>query len=348
MNLDDLMRDAVRHFKPPRYPDAFEGMLRLDANTNLMGANPVVERVLANVAAFDVAQYPTPFSEPLRAALSKTHGMPAAQFIVGNGSDEIFDFVTKTFINRGDTIAVAAPSFVMHAFYGRVNLGLVVEVPLHQGFQPDVDELLSTRAKLTILATPNNPTGNAFQPARLERLLRETEGLVLIDEAYAEYADGNWLARLAEFPNLIVTRTFSKAYGLAGLRVGYAAASAGIVERLHRVKPPFTVNTISERIAIEALEDPRFMRGSVAAAKAERKALIQGLMERKIIAYPSEANFVLARTGAPPGLVAQRLSARNILVRDMSDVPGLEGCIRITVGTIEQHDRLFDSLDGAP
>lgn len=348
MNLDGMMRDAVRNLASPRYPPDAGGRLRLDANTNLMGANPAVERVLANPAAFDAAQYPSPFSDALRAALARAHGLSPEHFIVGNGSDEIFDFVTKTFVNPGDTIAVAAPSFVMYAFYARVNLGLVAEVPLHQGFQPDVDELLATQAKLTILATPNNPTGNAFQGARLERLLRRTEGLVLIDEAYADYGEANWLARLGEFPNLIVTRTFSKAYGLAGLRVGYAAAAPEIVERLHRVKPPFTVNLVSERIAIAALEEPAFMLGSVAATRTERRALIQGLMERRIIAYPSDANFVLARTDAPPGLMAQRLSARGILVRDMSEFPGLEGCIRVTVGTHEQHDRLFAALDGTP
>lgn len=344
MRPEALLRDAVRGLKTPRYPDAPRRLLRLDANTNLLGVNPAVERVLAKCDA-DWNQYPTPFSSELQRALARRHGVSPDQIVVGNGSDELFDLLARAFLNPGDTVAIASPTFVMYAFFGRVNHARVVEVPLRDGFQPDVAGLLAARAKLTFLSTPNNPTGNLYERDRIERLLKGSRGLVIVDEAYAEFGGTSWLPDLKRFPNAVVTRTFSKAYGLAGLRVGWGAASKAVAGLIHRVKPPFTVNLLSERIALAAIERTEFVEQSVLRTTVQRRDLEHRLKARGLATLPSDANFVTVHTGRPPGEWARALARRGILVRDLSDFRGLEGCVRITVGTAAHHSRLFKAID---
>jgi histidinol-phosphate aminotransferase len=308
----------------------------MDANTNLFGTHPAAARVRV-----ELNHYPSAHSDDLRAELARTYGLSPDRIIVGNGSDEILDFLTKAFVRPAATVCVATPSFVMYDFYARVNLAAVRAVPLRPDFQIDPDKILATRAALTFIASPNNPTGNAMDPEAIRTVARRSAGIVVVDEAYAEFCDQNFLPEA--LGNVVVLRTFSKAFGLAGLRVGWAAASADVIERLHRVKPPFTVGAYAEAVAIAALRDRTFVDAVVREVHAERNRLFRELAAFAR-PFPSDANFMLVDTGRPAAEVAAAMRARGILVRDMSDFPGLQTCIRFTIGPRAMNDRLLEAL----
>lgn len=329
----------------PVYPAAVRGCARMDANTNLFGPNPALRRVAASVGRMELHQYPSGNSDALRDALARFWGVTRGQVVVGNGSDELFDLVTKAFLNPGDRIAFPVPSFVMYPFYARVNLGKPVPVPLRRpGFALDVDRLLAAKARLTVLASPNSPTGNAFPPEAIERLVRHARGVVVVDEAYAEFSGQNLIPWVRRFDNLLVTRTFSKAHGLAGLRVGYAVGSPALIDALLRAKPPFNVGGFGEAVALAALRERRFVERTVRAVRAERARVSAALRAMGLGVNPSDANFLLIDAGRPAGAVAAALRRRRILVRSMSDVPGLETSIRVTLGPRPLNDRFLRAL----
>lgn len=347
--LDRILRRALAGYTPPAYPAPLgkggrRAFLHLEGNTNLVGPNPALSRLAKTLAKMEVNQYPSEHADDLRRALAARHRVKPEQILAGNGSDEILDIITKTFLNPGDRVAFPVPSFVMYAFYGRVNLGRPAPVPLGPRFDLDVDGLLRTRAKLILVASPNNPTGNAFPRAELERLVRRAPGLVVLDEAYAEFAGQNWVPALRRHPNLIVIRTFSKAFGLAGLRIGYAIGAPDVMQRLYRAKPPYNVTGPGERIAVEALRNDAFVERSVRTIRRERPALIRGLEELGFEPFPTDANFLAARSPLAPRLLCGLLQARGILIKDLSALPLLEGCVRITIGTRAIHARLLRTL----
>lgn len=331
MNVDDFLRRAIAGTKPPTYPGNDAGFLRMDANTNLIGPNPAARGMELN-------HYPSAVSAELVSALEKKHGAPV---IVGDGSDEVIDFITKAFVNPGDVIAIPTPTFVMYAFYARINLARVLEVPLGPDFALDADALLRTKAKIYFVASPNNPTGNRFDD--LERLVRLAPGIVVIDEAYADFCGQDYASRVNEFDNLIVLRTFSKSYGLAGLRVGYAVGRKELIEKLYCVKPPFDVGTLNEAIALEALGHEGFVRDTIQVVQLERARLAKELEALGFRACRSDANFMLVEVGR--GREAREfLHGRRILTRDLGDFPGLERYLRVTVGRPEHNDRLVGAL----
>lgn len=342
--IDTLVRTAIRGFKPPIYPSDEDGYIRMDANTNLFGANPCIAKVARRLKGLSVNHYPSPYSDQLRSALYKELKLPMEQIIIGNGSDEIFDFITKAFLNPRDTIALPAPSFVMHYFYGRINMGKIKPVPLNKDFTLNDDAIIKAKAKLTIIASPNNPTGNAFGESELAKIIMASDGIVVIDEAYAEYSKQNFIKLIESFPNLIVTRTFSKAYGLAGLRIGYAVAQKPLIEKLYCVKPPFTVNTFSERVAIEAMKDKKFVRKVVSDTLKERMYLKQNIRKLGFKPYPSDSNFIVVDIGRPSKAIYQKIRGEGILIRDLTDFQGLANFVRITVGTRTQNEKLLKAL----
>lgn len=345
MGIDELARAGLSAEAPSRYPSPEEGFLRMDANTNLLGNNPVVEKVAREVSRLELNHYPSAHGDALREAIAVTHKVGLDNVILGNGSDEILDFIAKAFLNPGDPVALAAPSFVMQKFYAAINLGRPVEVPLRRpGFELDVEGMLAVGAKVTMVASPNNPTANRFEPADLEAIVARAKGIVVIDEAYAEFCDQNWLGRAPSTDRLIVVRTFSKAYGLAGMRIGYAVANREIVERLYGVKPPFSVNLMGERMAVEALRDPTYLRESVRIVCEQRELVMRRLREMGLDPGRSDANFLLIDLGRPSAPVRHELRKRGILVRDTGDFPGLENHLRVTVGRPEHNAAFLSAL----
>lgn len=342
------LRTPLRSVRVPGYEMDSPGLLPMHANTNLLGQNPAVVREARAVRGLESNQYPTENSEVLCAALAKAHGLPRSWFLAGNGCDEIFDLLAKTFLDPGDAMAYPVPAFVMYRFYASVNLGRPVEIPLQDDgrrWNLDVEGLLATRARVIVVASPNNPTGNAFPAELLRDLARRAPGIVAVDEAYADFCGQNLIPETRRAPNLVVLRTFSKAHGLAGLRVGYAVAQPAVIDALRRAKPPFNVSSFSERAAARALREPAFWKRSVRVLPAEREKVMAAVRELGCATWESDANFFLVKTPRP---VADALKARGILVRDVSrHHPSLAGCVRVTVGDAKTNGRFLRALEAS-
>jgi histidinol-phosphate aminotransferase len=345
LDVENLLRRSLAGIEPQIYPVTERGLLLLDSNTNLIGRNPAVDRAAKRLGSIDLAQYPTSLSDDLRAAIAKEHNLTAGEILVGNGSDEILDVICKAFCNPGDIVAIPTPTFVMYAFFARIHLATPLEAPLRApSWQLDVDLLLRMRAKVLFLASPNNPTGNAFPKADLERLIAESAGIVVVDEAYADFCGQDFAAQVRRYDNLIVTRTFSKSHGLAGLRVGYGAANRKLMGKLECAKTPLTLSSISEAVAIEALADKTFMKESVRVVQAERVRLSDELRELGFNPHPTDANFLIVDLGVPSEPVRVFLRERGIVTRAMGDFKGLENYLRVTVGRPEHSARLLGEL----
>lgn len=349
LSVDRRLRATIRSMQVPVYPAPVRGVARMDANTNLFGPNPAVGRAARRLDALEVQHYPTGNSDALRDALARFWKVGRAQVVVGNGSDELFDLIAKAFVNPGDRVAFPTPSFVMYPFYAKVNLGIPTPVPLIRStaFSLDVDGILSARAKLTLIASPNSPTGNAFPARAIERVIRGSRGIVVVDEAYAEFSDQNLAPWVRRFDNLLVTRTFSKAYGLAGLRVGYAIGPPALVDAVLRAKPPFNVGAFSEAAAIEALRHRPFVRRCVRVIRSERARVSAALRAMGLGVNPSDANFLLIDVGRPARAVRDALRRRGVLVRDLTDFRGLAACLRVTLGPRAVNDRFLRALGGS-
>jgi len=322
------------------------GLLPMHANTNLLGQNPAVGRVARGWAKLEANQYPTENSEELCGALAGHHGLPRSWFLAGNGCDEVLDILIKAFIDPGEAIAYPVPAFVMYRFYAAVNLGRPAEVPLRldgRRFHLDIEGLLATRAKVIVLASPNNPTGGAYPVEDILEIVRRAPGIVAVDEAYADFCGQDLVPETRRSSNLVVLRTFSKAYGLAGLRVGYAAGQGPLIEAMSRAKPPFNVSGFAEKVAARALSERAFWKRSVKTLPRERARLMRAVEKLGCGTFESDANFFLMR---PPKPVAEGLKARGILVRDVSGHhPLLAGCVRVTVGDARTGARFLRALE---
>ena len=304
----------------------------------------------ANESPYDngVNRYPDPRQQRLREMLAARKGIAADRIFIGSGSDEAIDLAYRIFCRPGIDNAVSiAPTYGMYRVAAAVNDVELREVPLGDDFSLPVERLLAAadeRSKLLWLCSPNNPTGNAFPATEIERLLRRFDGMVVLDEAYVDFADGaGFLPRLDEFPNLIVLQTLSKAWGMAGLRLGLAFASEEIAGLFGRVKYPYNINTLTQRAVAESLR--RDISAEVAAIRAERSRLASALAACSCIGqvYPSEANFLLVKTAAPDPLYRE-LVAAGVIVRNRSRIAGCEGCLRITVGRPEENDRMLETV----
>lgn len=304
----------------------------------------------ANESPYDngVNRYPDPRQQRLREVLAARKGVATDRIFIGSGSDEAIDLAYRIFCRPGIDNAVSiAPTYGMYRVAAAVNDVELREVPLGDDFSLPVERLLAAadeRSKLLWLCSPNNPTGNAFPAQEIESLLRRFDGIVVLDEAYIDFADGGgFLPRLGEFPNLIVLQTLSKAWGMAGLRLGLAFASEQIAGLFGRVKYPYNINTLTQRAVAESLR--RDISAQVAAIRAERSRLAAALAACPCIGqvYPSEGNFLLVKTAAPDPLYRE-LVAAGVIVRNRSRIAGCEGCLRITVGRPEENDRMLETV----
>lgn len=304
----------------------------------------------ANESPYDngVNRYPDPRQQRLRELLAARKGIATDRIFIGSGSDEAIDLAYRIFCRPGIDNAVSiAPTYGMYRVAAAVNDVELREVPLGNDFLLPVERLLAAadeRSKLLWLCSPNNPTGNAFPAQEIESLLRRFDGIVVLDEAYIDFADGGgFLPRLGEFPNLIVLQTLSKAWGMAGLRLGLAFASEEIAGLFGRVKYPYNINTLTQRAVAESLR--RDISAQVAAIRAERSRLAAALAACPCIGqvYPSEGNFLLVKTAAPDPLYRE-LVAAGVIVRNRSRIAGCEGCLRITVGRPEENDRMLETV----
>lgn len=301
----------------------------------------------ANESPYDNGynRYPDPYQRALKQRISEIKDVPAANIFIGNGSDEPIDLAYRVFCapGRGNAVAIA-PSYGMYKVAAGMNGVEVREVQLNRDFSLDVDGLLAAcdgNTKLMFLCSPNNPTGNSFQAANIERLLAEFRGMVVLDEAYIDFSESpGFLPRLAEFDNLIILQTLSKAWGMAGLRLGLAFAREDIIAIFTKVKYPYNINSVTQKIVLDELS--KDIRPFVDEIIRERKMVSAELAKFGIIekVFPSDANFVLVRTADPKGMYDE-LIANGVIVRDRSKLKGCEGCLRITIGTPEENRKML-------
>ena len=345
MKPEKFLKKSIRGMSP--YNGIEPQGLRMDTNANLLGANPVVTKFFGQFDPLDLNDYPTPHSNLLRKRLSQFFGLGPDQFIVGNGADEMLDLIIKCFIDPQDRLVIPDPTFGMYETFGKVNCAEIVKVPLGDDWQLDVDGILRSKATLAILCTPNNPTGNSFRDEDVERILREFSGIVVLDEAYAEYARKSNLALIEGHRNLIILRTFSKAYGLAGLRVGYAASNLAIIRQMYKAKAPYNLNVIGEGIASAALMERKFMTLTVRRIERERERVKRRLEENGFQVYPSVTNFLLARSPIRSRTLCKRLYKRSIVIKDVGSHPRLREHVRITLGGRQQNEKLLRAIGRA-
>lgn len=336
----DIMRETARDFKTYYSPE-LNGEIRLDTNTNVLGSNPAAERYLKETT-WDLNGYPDTYSRELRQELADLYGLEPDNLIAGNGSDEMLDVLFKTFTNWGDDSVVPVPSYSLYDYFVKSNGGRAITVDLTEDYQLDVDSMVRHKAKVAIVPSPNNPTGNCFRQRDLEDLIARFDGVVVVDEAYAEYSGDGMISKVDEFDNLVVTRTFSKAYALAALRVGYMATNKRLAEMMMCVKIPYSLNAISEGAAIAALRDRDFIRRSVDMVREQRPLLDAGLRRLGFETYPSDSNFILARAPIDHGQLVDGLKAKGVLIRDFGAKRRTENCVRTTVGTAELNAILLD------
>ena len=293
-------------------------------------------------------RYPDPRQKALKQRISALKGLPVENIFLGNGSDEAIDLLLRIFCVPGQDNAVAiVPSYGMYSVAAAINDVELRGICLGPDFSLPVEELLAAadaHSKLLFLCSPNNPSGNAFEPARLLELVQRFPGIVVLDEAYADFsAKGSLRDQVLTHPNLVVLQTLSKAYGLAGLRLGLAFANRYVTDLMNRVKYPYNISQAAQEAAARALETP--IRDQVAEIVAQRGRLAEALVSfpcvRKV--WPSDANFLLVQVDEPDRLY-QHLLSDGVIVRNRSRQPLCAGCLRITVGTPCENDKLLQSL----
>lgn len=341
MNIQDLLRPTIKALKPySSARDEFQGnsdaMVFLDANENPFENG--------------VNRYPDPQQRTVKSLLSELKGISKEHILLGNGSDEVLDLIFRAFCEPNqDNIIILPPTYGMYSVLANINAVSIKSIMLNENFQPKVDDILNavnSNSKLLFLCSPNNPTGNSFEAKSIERLLKEFNGVVVVDEAYIDFSNAaSWISKLKEFPNLIVTQTLSKAYGMAGIRLGICYASAEIISVLNRIKPPYNVNELTQQKAITQLEQNDLVQKQVVDILKERNALINKLKEVSYITkiYPSDANFVLVKVDDATKRYNQ-LIEKGIVVRNRTTQPLCENTLRFTVGTPYENEILIKAL----
>lgn len=299
-------------------------------------------------------RYPDPHQRRLKERLSQIRKVSTDNiFIGGNGSDEAIDLVFRIFCEPGiDNALTVTPTYSMYKVAAAINDVTMREVRLRDDFSIDVDAVLAaadSHSKLLFICSPNNPTGNSFSEADIESMIEQFRGIVVLDEAYIDFSlQEGFLSRLEKYPNLIVLQTLSKAWGMAGLRIGMAFARADIVEIMSRVKYPYTVNVLTQKFVLDRLDQlGPMVEVQINEIRVQRKLVEKYLSSIPLIRhiYPSDANFLLVRVDDPRELYSA-LIGKGIIVRDRSSMPGCAGCLRITVGTPSENRKLIETLRG--
>ncbi len=339
--INQLVRFNVRQLLPySSARDEFKAdgkdMVFLDANENPFGSG--------------LNRYPDPQQGNLKSRLAALKKVREQEILLGNGSDEVLDLLFRAFCEpKEDNIITLPPTYGMYKVLANINEIEEREVILKPDFEPNVESILRTadeRSKILFLCSPNNPTGNDFSENIVLQLLEAFKGLVVIDEAYIDFSEReSWLSRLERFPNLVITQTMSKAWGLAGIRLGICYASEGIIDILKKIKPPYNVNELTAQKAAERLLEVDEVRTEINKIKKQRDRLATELSKLSIVEkiFPSDANFLLARMDNA-NLRYQQLLQRNIVVRNRSNQALCENTIRFTIGTEDENEKLILAL----
>ena len=342
-NINNLVRENIKSLQPyssarDEYKDATsKDMIFLDANENPFENG--------------VNRYPDPRQNKVKDLLSDIKTIPKEQILLGNGSDEVLDLIFRAFCEPNkDNIITLPPTYGMYSVLANINAIENRKVLLNTDFEPNVDEILAAadkNSKILFLCSPNNPTGNSFSNGAVEKLINEFNGLVVIDEAYIDFStQQSWLEKLQKFSNLIITQTLSKAYGLAGIRLGVCYASKEIINTLNNIKPPYNVNELTQQRAITRLQRLNEVKNEIAQLISERKRLKKELeccvsyIEK---VYPSDGNFLLLKVDDANKRYKQLIDY-GVVIRNRTTQPLCENCLRISVGVCEENQRLIRAL----
>ncbi len=341
MKIENLIRNNIKAMKPyssarDEFEDFEKEMVFLDANENPFENG--------------VNRYPDPQQKSVKSILSKIKKVSENQILLGNGSDEVLDLLFRAFCEPNqDNIITLPPTYGMYSVLANLNAIENREVVLTENFQPNVNTILEQvdrNTKIIFLCSPNNPTGNSFSDESIVTLLKNFNGFVLIDEAYIDFSDKeSWLQELSDYPNLIISQTLSKAYGMAGIRLGILYASTEIITVLNKIKPPYNINVLTQQKAINKLEEFNSIKNEIYLIKTDKEYLFKQLLEVNFIdkVFESDANFILIKVDDAE-LRYNQLIANNIVIRNRSNQPLCENCLRITIGTREENDQLINTL----
>ncbi|MFA4871057.1 MAG: histidinol-phosphate transaminase [Pedobacter sp.] len=349
MDINKLQRENIKNLRPySTARDEYKGQasIFLDANENSYGSplNP------GTTADKNYNRYPDPLQLDLKDAIGKIKGVPIENTFLGNGSDEAIDLLFRAFCEPGqDNVIILPPTYGMYEVSASINNVEVRKINLLPNFQLDLDgiaEAIDKNTKLIFICSPNNPTGNSIIRTDIETILANFNGLVVIDEAYINYAkQRTFIQELTEYPNLVILQTFSKAWGLAALRLGMAFAARPVIDVLNKVKPPYNINQATQDIALAALQNIELVNDWIKSTVTERENLSNALsalpMVKKV--YPSDANFILIEVEDALNTY-NSLVDEGIIIRDRSKVTLCEGCLRITIGTPEENKTLLETL----
>ena len=341
-DINNLVRENVKQLKPySSARDEFEDfdtadMIFLDANENPFENG--------------VNRYPDPQQMSVKAILAKQKNLKTNQILLGNGSDEVLDLLFRAFCEpKKDNVITLPPTYGMYSVLANINAVENKEILLSEDFQPQIEKIMEavdSTTKIIFLCSPNNPTGNSFSDESVAYLLQNFKGLVVIDEAYIDFSKKeSWINELDEYPNLVITQTLSKAYGLAGIRLGICYASAEVILVLNKIKPPYNVNELTQKRAVERLGDTDKIKSEIDSIITQREELLKVLLNIKFVdkIYSTEANFILVKVNDANKRYAE-LIAKGIVIRNRTTQPLCDNCLRLTVGTEQENMKLIEVL----
>ena len=343
-DLKSLVRKHILNVKPySSARDEYEGSegTFLDANENTIGST-------TSTGLYN--RYPDPLQWEVKNEISKLKNIPSKQIFLGNGSDEPIDLLIRAFCEPyQDNILQMPPTYGMYQVSADINVINVIDVRLSDDFQLDAEKVLkevNSNTKIIFICSPNNPTGNNLDRNEITKIIKSFSGLVVVDEAYIDFSEqASFIQDIANNPNLIVLQTFSKAWGLANLRLGMAFASEEVISVMNRIKPPYNINGVTQQLALDALKNVALKNKMVNDINLERQKLIKAFAEFSFVlkVYPSDTNFILVKTTDAVGIYKQ-LVDKKIIVRNRNSVMLCEGCLRITIGTKEENELVLKAL----
>lgn len=346
--MENLVRERVKLLKAYKVKkEDFE--IKLDANESPYNILDILEyEIIKNLKKEKINRYPDSDSEELRKLLAQYVGLEEDNIICGNGSDEIIRIILDAFIDKDDVVVTHSPSFVMYKISTEIVGGKIIEVESDEKFQLDINNIINVsnekNAKAIFLCNPNNPTGTYISKEEIIKVIENTNAVVVVDEAYIEFYGSSVIDEIEKYERLIVLRTLSKAFGLAGIRLGYGAAQESVIDILNKVKAPYNLNSISQIIGRVALENIDKVMKNIEAIIDERNNLMNQLKELKEIELiPSASNFILIRTERYEEII-KKFKAKLMMIKGYGNEGKLKNCIRLTVGTKEENHKVLSLL----
>lgn len=340
LDLTRASYKAISLYAPNRAPADID----LSDNTNLWGVAPAVLRAISDTVLSTVTRYPSLYADAVKQAIAVYLGATPDMIVTGCGSDDVLDSIIRAFGEPGDVIAYPDPSFAMIPIFAKMNGLTGLSIPLTNSNDADADRYISADARINYLCTPNNPTGTSFSPGTIERIIKNTTGIVIIDEAYAEFATQNCLNFLRLSPRVVITRTLSKAFGLAGFRIGYAIGAPSMIAEIEKSRGPYKVSGVAQHVAVAALTDGRaWVEEHIRLTVANRDRLAISLTSIGFKPLASDANFLLVPV---PDATEwdRRLRATGIAVRPFADLPRIGDALRVSVGPWSMMEKCIAEL----